>query len=97
MIQLDENPPEMIPFRMTVCMPRGFGHCEKCVLITVCPCSAARLVATAGVEPDGVGGLHLWILNESNGEPTDGKAEQSPVTFIQALGGKTATGHVLEQ
>ena len=49
--------------------------------------SAARLVATAGVEPDGVGGLHLWILHEGAGESAEGKAEQSPVTFIQALGG----------
>lgn len=47
----------------------------------------ARLLVTAGAEPDGIGGVHLWIVHEtSEGTKVEGKPEQPPVSFVQALG-----------
>ena len=43
----------------------------------------ARLCATGGLEPDGTGGVHLWILNDVTAE----NAEKAPVSFIQDLQG----------
>lgn len=51
-------------------------------------------MATAGVEPDGVGGLHLWIVHEGAGEVVEGKPDQVPVTFLQALGKALTIGHI---
>ena len=43
----------------------------------------SRLCATGGLEPDGTGGVHLWIVNEVAAE----NAEKAPVSFIQDLQG----------
>jgi chromatin assembly factor 1 subunit B len=41
-----------------------------------------RLCATGGLEPDGTGGVHLWIVNDSSAENVD-----RPVSFVQDLPG----------
>jgi chromatin assembly factor 1 subunit B len=42
-----------------------------------------RLCVTGGLEPDGTGGIHLWIVNDSTAE----NAEKAPVSFVQDLQG----------
>ena len=41
----------------------------------------ASLCVTGGLEPDGTGGVHLWIVNEGE------KADKAPVSFVQGLEG----------
>jgi WD40 repeat protein len=48
----------------------------------------SRLCATGGQEPDGSGGVHLWIVNDG----TDGSdSEEVPVRFVQDLVGHEKT------
>ena len=41
----------------------------------------ASLCVTGGLEPDGTGGVHLWIVNDGE------KADKAPVSFVQGLEG----------
>lgn len=51
-----------------------------------------RLCATGGQEPDGSGGVHLWIINDgSDGSDT----EEVPVRFVQDLVGHEKTVNCL--
>jgi WD40 repeat protein len=51
-----------------------------------------RLCATGGQEPDGSGGVHLWIINDgSDGSDT----EEIPVRFVQDLVGHEKTVNCL--
>ena len=48
-----------------------------------------RLCATGGQEPDGSGGVHLWIVNDG------ADAEETPVRFVQELAGHEKTVNCL--
>jgi len=61
-----------------------------CARLTTRPLDhAARLVVTAGAEPDGVGGVHLWIVHdsESQRDKAEGGKGLPPVSFVQDLQG----------
>ena len=46
-------------------------------------------MVTAGAEPDGVGGVHLWIVHdsESQRDKAEGGKGLPPVSFVQDLQG----------
>ena len=51
-----------------------------------------RLCATGGQEPDGSGGVHIWIVNDG----TDGSdTDEAPVRFVQDLVGHEKTVNCL--
>jgi len=74
--------PQDVP-RVTVRTPQIHWHGKSPVFALDFHPHFSRLCATGGLEPDGTGGVHLWIVNDSTAD----SAEKSPVSFVQDLQG----------
>ena len=71
------------PRAVTVRTPQIHWHGKSPVFAVDFHPHFGRLCATGGLEPDGTGGVHLWIVNDSTGE----SADKAPVSFVQDLQG----------
>jgi len=69
--------------RCTVRTPQIHWHGKSPVFAIDFHPHFTRLCVTGGLEPDGTGGIHLWIVNDSTAE----NAEKAPVSFVQDLQG----------
>jgi len=69
--------------RVTVRTPQIHWHGKSPVFAIDFHPHFGPLCATGGLEPDGTGGVHLWIVNDSAAE----SAEKAPVSFVQDLQG----------
>ena len=74
--------PKEVP-RVVVRTPQIHWHGKSPVFAVDFHPHFSRLCATGGLEPDGTGGVHLWIVNDGVGENPD----KAPVTFVQDLQG----------
>jgi len=80
---------EAVVSRVTVRTPQIHWHGKNPVFAVDFHPTFPRLCATGGSEPDGSGGVHLWLMNEGE------TAEQSPVDFVQDLQGHEKTVNCL--